>query len=193
MENNLSPEQSLKLIESMIGEAKRSFSRMSFYFLLWGALLLLATLAEYAAGRAGLPNGWLGWPILGTLGGIISARHGAREGRKTGASTFTDRVFMWVWTVFTLTLIIVIISCVQVGQRPGPWVSILTAMPTMISGGILRFRPLIIGGVLFWVLGLFSLFQWPEHGALLFALALLLGYIVPGFLLKRQEDGLRTA
>lgn len=193
MEQPMTPEASLRLIDEMLQQAKRSFSRMSFYFLLWGGLLLVATLAEYAMNRAGLPNGWLGWPILGTLGGIISAVHGSREGRKAGASTFTDRVFMWVWLAFTLTLVIVIISSVQVGQRPGPWVSILTAMPTMISGGILRFRPLIIGGVLFWVFGLLALFQWPEHGALLFALALLLGYIVPGFLLKRQEDGLRTA
>ncbi len=72
MDANLTPEQSLKLIESMIGQAKRSFQRMSFYFLLWGGLLLVATLTEYCMGRAGLPNGWLGWPILGTLGGIIA-------------------------------------------------------------------------------------------------------------------------
>lgn len=193
MDANLTPEQSLKLIESMIGQAKRSFQRMSFYFLLWGGLLLVATLTEYFMGRAGLPNGWLGWPILGTLGGIIAGVHGAREGRKAGVGTFTDKVFIWVWVAFTITLVIVIVSSVAVGSKPGPWVSIITGMPTIISGGILRFRPLIIGGILFWTFGLLSLFVWPDHGALLFGLALLFGYIVPGILLKRQEDGLRTA
>lgn len=193
MDANLSPEQSLKLIESMIGQAKRSFQRMSFYFLLWGGLLLAATLTEYFVARAGLPNGWMGWPVLGTLGGIIAGMYGSREGKKAGATTFTDTVFMWVWVAFTITLVIVIVSSVAVGSAPGPWVSILTGMPTFITGGILRFRPLMIGGVLFWVFGLLSLFVWPEHGALLFGLALLLGYIIPGILLKRQEDGLRTA
>lgn len=193
MNTTLDPAQSLKLIEDMIGQAKRSFSRMSFYFLLWGCLLLVATLTEYFVGAAGLSNGWLGWPILGTLGGVVSAVHGAREGRKSGVSTFTDRVFMWIWSAFTLTLVIVIISSVAVDQRPGPWVSIITGMPTFITGGILRFRPLMAGGVLFWVFGLLALFVWPEHGALLFGLALLLGYIIPGILLKRQEDGVRTA
>ena len=42
-----SPEQSLRLIEGMIGQAKRSFSRMSFYFLLWGVLLTLSMLTTY--------------------------------------------------------------------------------------------------------------------------------------------------
>ena len=43
----MTPEQSLRLIQSMIGQAKRSFSRVSFYFLLWGVLLTLAMLATY--------------------------------------------------------------------------------------------------------------------------------------------------
>lgn len=193
MEKEITPDQSLKLIEDMLRVAKQSFQRMSFYFLLWGGLLMIATLVEYFMGRAGLSNGWLGWPILGTLGGIIAGVHGAKEGRAKGVSTFTDRVFMWLWTAFTITLIILIVSMVSTGQRPGPIVSILTGMPTFITGAILRFRPLQVGGVLFWVLGLLSLFIWPEHGALLFGVALLFGYIIPGMLLKRQEDGLRTA
>ncbi len=193
MATDIAPEQSLKLIESMIGQAKRSFQRMSFYFLLWGGLLMLATLTEYFMNRSGLPNGWLGWPILGALGGIISGMHGAREGRKAGVSTFTDTVFMWLWSAFMITLVIVIVSSVAMDSRPGPWASMLTGMPTFITGGILRFRPLMFGGVLFWVFGLLMLFVWPEHSELLFGLALLCGYIVPGFLLKRQEDGLRSA
>ncbi len=193
MDTNLTPEQSLKVIESMIGQAKQSFQRMSFYFLLWGGLLLLATLGEYFAVAAGMAHGWLGWPVLGTLGGIIAGVHGSKEGRKQGASTFTDRVFMWLWSAFTITLILLIVSLVTQGERPGPYVSLLTGLPTFVTGALLRFRPLMLGGVLFWVLGLVALFVWPEGGALLFGVALLFGYIVPGYMLKRQEDGLRTA
>ena len=40
METDLTPEQSLKLIESMIGSAKRSFHRISFYLLLWAVILI---------------------------------------------------------------------------------------------------------------------------------------------------------
>ncbi|MCC6540590.1 MAG: hypothetical protein IT225_00060 [Flavobacteriales bacterium] len=193
MDTNLNPEQGLKLIESMIAQAKHSFQRISFYFMLWGGLLLVATLMEYFMGQAGMPNGWLGWPIMGTLGGIVAWMHGSREGQKSGVATFADRVFMWVWMAFIITLLLIIVSNVAVGSQPGPWVCLLTGMPTFITGGILRFRPLVVGGVLFWLFGMVSLFVWPEQGALLFGLALVTGYIIPGILLKRQEDGVRTA
>lgn len=47
MHTELTPNESLKLIESMIGQAKKSFSRISFYFLLWGALMIAAMLSTY--------------------------------------------------------------------------------------------------------------------------------------------------
>ena len=53
MEPALTPQQSLQLIEQMIGQAKRSFQRMSFYFLLWGVLLTLAMLTTYLLKDAG--------------------------------------------------------------------------------------------------------------------------------------------
>ena len=46
MDSELTPSESLKLIESMIGQAKRSFHRMSFYFLLWGVLLIAAMITN---------------------------------------------------------------------------------------------------------------------------------------------------
>ncbi|MBK7268463.1 MAG: hypothetical protein IPI07_02725 [Flavobacteriales bacterium] len=58
----------------------------------------------------------------------------------------------------------------------------------------MRFRPLILGGILFWVAGIAM--QFTQDAAILVGLycgAMLLGYIVPGVLLKRQEDVLRTA
>ena len=53
--------------------------------------------------------------------------------------------------------------------------------------------PLIIGGILFWVLGAVCFYVEPVVMAALYIIAMLFGYIVPGYLLKRQEDGLRTA
>lgn len=47
MNTELTPQESLRLIEGMIGQALRSFSRMSFYFLLWGVLLIAAMIATH--------------------------------------------------------------------------------------------------------------------------------------------------
>lgn len=192
MDSAMTPEQSLRLIDEMMRQAKRSFHRMSYYFLLWGVLLLFAALGEYGLSRSGIDNGWLAWPAAGILGGVVSALHGAKESQRRGASTFPDRVFLWLWATFTITLVLLICSLVASDIAPGPYVSLLTGLPTFVTGAVLRFRPLQLGGVLFWLLGLVALFVLPEHGTLLFAAALMFGYIVPGCLLKRQEDGLRA-
>ncbi len=195
MENTMTPEQSLKLIESMIGQAKQSFSRLSFYFLLWGFLLIGAMLTSYLLGRNGaIASQGIPWGIAGLVGGLISAIHGAREGKKEQISNPMDRLVGWVWASFVITMVIMIICSRSGGNDPGSSITLLTGLPTFLTGQIVRFRPLILGGILFWISGIAMHFT--QDAALLVGLycgAMLFGYIIPGFMLKRQENVLRTA
>lgn len=195
MEQNLTPEQSLKLIESMIGQAKKSFSRVSFYFLLWGILLTGAMLATYLL--RDMPAGWINgapWGVAGTIGGIISAIHGKRQGELEQVSNPMDGIIGWLWSSFVITMLITILCSVSVHRDPGAMITLLTGIPTFMTGQIMRFRPLIVGGILFWVAGiLMHITADPLMLTALYCGAMLFGYIVPGFMLKRQEDGLRTA
>ena len=195
MDQPLNPEQSLRLIEGMIGQAKRSFSRMSFYFLLWGVLLTLSMLTTYllsdlspAIGQ-GAP-----WGVAGLLGGLVSWIYGARQSHQEEVLNPMDRIINWVWGSFVITLLLVIITTTSRGNDPGMLITLLTGIPTLLTGQIMRFRPLIIGGVLFWLAGLAMHFLPGAHmQTVLYCGAMVFGYIVPGLLLKRQEDGLRTA
>jgi len=195
MEQSMTPAESLKLIERMIGQAKRSFSRMSFYFLLWGVLLIAAMIAAYLLRTHGSPGmQGIPWGVAGILGGVIGSIHGAREGRKEEVVNPMDRIVGWVWATFVITMIIMIVCSVKSGMDPGANITLLTGMPTFLTGQIMRFRPLILGGILFWVVGVGMHFT--QDAALLVGLycgAMVFGYIVPGILLKRKEDVLRTA
>jgi len=194
METNLTPEQSLKLIDDMMRQAKRSFHRISFYFLLWGALLIGAMLLEFIMNTMGQPLYGKSWGVIGVIGGIISGVHGARQGKKEGASTTMDRVMMWLWTAFVITLVVTIVGYgVTGGGTPAGSILVLTGLPTFVSGQLMRFKPLIFGGILFWILGMASYFVTPPMITWLYIGAMLFGYVIPGYLLKRQEDGLRTA
>lgn len=195
MDNSLTPEQSLRLIETMISQAKRSFSRVSFYFLLWGVLLTGAMLATFLlsdlqpATRHGMP-----WGVAGIAGGLISALYGMRQSRRETVTNPMDRIVGWVWGGFVITMLLLLIGTLRSGNDPGPSITLLTGLPTFLTGQILRFRPLVLGGVLFWCGGITMHFT--HDAAWLTAIycgAMLLGYLLPGFLLKRREDGLRTA
>jgi len=185
----LTPDESLRLINEMILKAKRSFTNMSFYFILWGVLLFAAGILEYYLDRViHYEHSYMGWPIVGVLGAIASSVKGARDERKAGATAYMDKVFMFLWMGFMITLLLLIIGTVGNQLNPGSFIIILTGLPTFVSGGVMRFRPLIIGGIIFWAIGIGSFFLLDEYRSLLFSLSILMGYIIPGLLLKRAEN-----
>ena len=194
MDQPLTPEQSLKLIETMIGQAKKSFHRMSFYFILWGVLLTLAMMAQLVTARFAPGMEGLSWIIASAVGAVASGVHGAREGRREQVATLADRVLMWLWIGFMITLLATGVGAGLAGySTPVGSIMILTGLPTFATGQLMRFKPLIIGGILFWVLGTICFFVDPLWMGMLNIVGMIFGYLVPGILLKRQEDGLRTA
>lgn len=190
----MTPAESLRLIETMIAQAKRSFQRQSYYFLLWGILLIAAMLFNYVMVLRGSAIGGYAWPVMGIVGGILSFLYGAREGRSRAVTSPMDRVIMWLWMAFVATLLITLFAG-SAGEDEMPIASIivLTGLPTFVTGQLMRFRPLVLGGVLFWVLGGAAYFVPMSVTVWLFIAAIFFGYLVPGYLLKRQEDGLRAA
>ena len=194
MEQELTPSESLKLIETMIGQAKHSLQRSSFYFLMWGVLLIAAMIVNYFMAVKGDPRGGYAWAVVGVIGGITSFLHGARAGRRQHVTTLMDRVMMWLWMGYLATLLITMMGSGVSGDPMAVGsIIVLTGLPTFVTGQLIRFRPLIFGGILFWVLGAVSYFVDTQAVALLYIAAMFFGYLVPGHLLKRQEDGLRTA
>lgn len=195
MNKDLTPQESLRLIEGMIGQARRSFSRMSFYFLLWGVLLIGAMVATYLLRHE--VNGWqygAPWGVAGALGGIISSIHGAREGRKEQVSNPMDSTIGWLWGSFVITMLLLIAFTVIGRSDTTVAITMLTGLPTFLTGQIMRFKPLQLGGVIFWAAGAAMLMlNSAEADLVLYCAAMVLGYILPGILLKRHEDGLRAA
>jgi hypothetical protein len=57
----------------------------------------------------------------------------------------------------------------------------------------MRFRPLVIGGILFWVIGMLTIFFLPDYSALTFTVAIVAGYIIPGLMLRKKEHELHAA
>jgi len=63
----------------------------------------------------------------------------------------------------------------------------LAGIPTFLSGIIARFSPLMVGGIAFWVCAVAAYF-FPGAGMFIAAAAVLTGYIIPGYMLKRKVD-----
>lgn len=179
--------ESLALINEMILKAKKSFSKVSFYFLMWGWILAFASLTEFVLLQINFSMPWLPWCVFPVVGAIWSGVKGAKEGKKQQHSTFTDKLMAAIWSTFFITLIVIIVACILSGTNPGPTITIVTAIPTIVTGFLIDFKPLKIGGIIFWLFGLLAFVAPSVYVPIIFSLAMLGGYIVPGILLKKLE------
>jgi hypothetical protein len=95
----------------------------------------------------------------------------------------------YLWGGFSVVLFITILASIKYGfEITYPMLIWLYGLGTFVSGGILRFSPLVWGGVMAWIIGIAAIFLPFEQQLLCVAGAILFSYIVPGHLLRRSPD-----
>jgi hypothetical protein len=198
-EKTMTEQESLAVIKEMIERSRTNFKEQSFYYLMWGWLVVGAVLVEALLFNQGLSYHYIVWPIMGFAGGITSGIYGRMQGKKAGRSTHIDRAMGYVWIGFIMYLFIVLLLSAtgKFGNATEGWntsfllIMGLYGLGTFISGGILKFKPLVIGGIASFVLVALTVFI-PSlvatfNGALLMlAASIIVSYLIPGYMLKRS-------
>jgi len=187
MEKELKPEESLKIIEQMIQKTKANLHDSSFYFLLWGWIILIAVIGQSLLERfTNYDKTYLMW-LLVIPGIIATAVYGAINGKKAKIESHLDRLNFINWMIFLGSYFIILIFMKELNYKISPIIFVLAGNATLITGFIIKFRPLIIGGLVFWV-GVFCQFLLPhELLEFVFPFIIIFGYLVPGYLLKFQN------
>jgi len=189
MEENFNEQDSLKLISEMLENTKARFNENGFFFLLWGWLVLIASLLHFFLLHTNFFYPYIGWPIIMFGGGIASGIAGYRRGKDAKVKTFVDRSMSYLWIGFMISFII-LFAIVIIGNIKWHLLSILImalyGLPTFVSGGILKFKPLIYGALACWIIVIISLFVREDYVILLSALSVVLAYLIPGYLLRAK-------
>lgn len=183
----LNEQDSLRIIHEMIHKTQGSVKDNGFHFLLWGWLVLVAALTQYIAIKLGQgEKGGIAWAILMPLGGIISGIKGWRDGKKEKVKTYTQELLKYALAAFLAGLFIVLFFMSMNGgwEKAYPMIMMVYGMWLFISGGALKFKPLIIGGIIDWLCSIASFYVHTEEIILVLAFAVLAGYIIPGHLLN---------
>ncbi len=190
-EKELSPQESLQLIQTMINKTKDSVADDSFYFLLWGWLVFFCCIAEFILKvYLQYPQHYFVWCLM-PVGGVISGIYGSRQSKKKRVKSFVDEALDYLWIALAMAFIVLIFINV-LGQTS--WQSVLTyyillyGIGTFVSGKLLRFRPLIIGGLINFVLAAVSVKFSYDYQLLIGSLAILISYIIPGHLLRIRHQ-----
>ncbi len=190
MENNdlLSAADSLKLIESMINKAQNKFTENGTLYLLWGWVVFACSLAQYFLDKiVGYQAAGSVWAIT-ILVVIYQIIYLSKKQKSEQVRTYTDEIIGFVWMTFGICmgLITVIVSIKNAWAVIYPVIFLFYGIPTFLSGSIMRFTPLKIGGICCWILSFVALFIQSTEIILLFIPAVLAGWIIPGYLLRAR-------
>lgn len=191
MENDeklMTGEESLKIITDMISKTKVNIRNSSFHLLFWGWLILACSLSEYFLWKfTDISSPWYVWFFV-IPGVIVSFIYGFTTGRKAKFHTYADKLYVWTWMAFLLASIVLFIIISGNMSSVSPYILTIAAIPTFISGFIINFRPLIAGGITFWIFAIIARFGGQEISALAVPVAMLTGYLIPGYMLRRKVD-----
>lgn len=188
IDQQLSKEKSLEIIHQMIGQAKTNITDNGLSWMLWGSLLFLTSLATYIFIDIGSKNIYLGWNIFGIVT-ILLLVYDVFKPKKKPVKSYIDDLLKWVDIGFIFCLFTIILSInISVSPNVGfGFFLMIFAFVMIIKGGAIHSRALKIGALINWAgaLGIFFCREF-KYDMLIMAIAILLGYILPGLILWLQ-------
>lgn len=193
-EKSLSPEESLHLIESMINKAKDQFGEDGHLYILWGWLVLAGSIAEFVLYHFfHYEQHYLVWSASWLIL-IYQVYYLAKKQQRQKVRTYTANIIACVWITFLILCLLIGFLIGRLGNATTYFQNIfaimlaLYGMPVFLSGIILRFRPLTLGGIYCWLLSITAMFIPFDYQMLLLSVAMVVAWLIPGYKLRARQN-----
>jgi len=192
-EEQLSLKDSLQLIQSMIDRAKNKVADDSFYFLLWGWLVFAASVIQFILKViVQSPYHYIAWTLMFPAI-VISAIYGSKQSKQRKVKTFVEEVLDYLWLGIFVSFVLLGFIFARFGwQNCYSFYMVMYAIGSFVSGKALKFSPFVWGAIGSWFLAIISTFASYDVNILLSSLAILMSYIIPGYLLKNKYRQMKT-
>lgn len=187
-QNEMTQSESIELITSMINRARNRFGENGFLYLLWGWVVLICCLAQFILLYFfNNINAYYLW-YLTWIPVIIYWVYVNKKKKERIVSTYTSEIGGYVWLVFLICATLLVFILIKAGAYNyiNPAILVMYGMPTFLSGVILKFKPLIFGAICCWIFSIIAVYLAEPFPLLLIALAIIVGWIIPGYLLKNR-------
>jgi len=186
-DKELSPQQSLELIRSMIETTKSEIGDKSHFFLLWGWATMIGCLLQYyLLAIVHSPRHYYAWFVT-PVALLVHVVFVYKYERNERVKTFISEANNYVWIIIGFSYLALAFVFSKIGwQYCFPFYILLYGIGTYISGSLLKFKPMRVGGAICLVLvAVAPHLDYPLQ-ILLSAFAILISYIIPGHLLRNQ-------
>jgi hypothetical protein len=187
--------QSIQVIREMIQVSKKNIRNNSILFILWGWLLFLGYLVNYLQSQLIMTytikkiTGYAGY-VLAFCVLAFTLYYIIRQYKKV--QTYIGTSLRWVW--ISLVFCLVMINLIQFNvlhkitfELQHPIFMVFIAFAIVVTGGILRYRLIIAGGILFGLLAYLCSYLPLQQQILVEAIAWLIAFVIPGHILYAKR------
>lgn len=214
-EEKFSEQESLRLITEMIQKAKHSFHENGTSAILWGSVVGLAGIINFAELYWHFYIGFDIWLIV--MAAIIPQVFiSIRESKNRKVITHTEAAMNTIWIVYGISIFALVfyfnvvprvtenfftsegISLIQKNAdgttKPfhlyplshGSLLLMLYAIPTLVTGITHKFKPMIWAAILCYIFFIISCFTATAYDMLLNGLAGIFNWLIPGLILRKK-------
>jgi hypothetical protein len=186
---NFSPQDSLLLIRSMINKTKQGMSDNSIYFLIWGWITFIACTGQFVLKHIyNYEKHYRVW-LLVIIGMIFSIYQSTKARKKQKVKTYISDSMKYLWMGMGISYFVLSMILSKIGWDSPvfPFFILLYGLGTFISGNFLQFKPLIIGGIIAWILAIGAVYVSYDYQMLFGAAAILISYIIPAYMLRAKN------
>jgi hypothetical protein len=199
--NQLNPEifdetQSLKVIREMIELSKKKIRNDGILLIVWGYAASLPALINYLKEILFLPNRLMFLlkfvdPVLPLLALFFTIYYILTQGKKV--TTYIGASLRQVWISLFGCMVLTNLILYNVTHEVNftlqhPLFMVLTAFAILVTGVILRYKPIIFGGVVFGILAYCASFLTLHDQMLLDGIGWFLALAIPGHILYFKRD-----
>ena len=185
-------EESLKIIQQMIEVAKDEQNDRGDGWLIWGWILFSVSVLSAIFMKTGLGQyigtAWTAALVVGLA--IYFLGHLVVKKKKELSKTYVKDILDRIGTGFFISLFVLVAASFLTNSISAfGYYYVLYAFWMFIYGSVLKFRPLIYGAVINWIAAI-SIFMIKDFFFIMVisAVAILLGYIIPGYLLRADYN-----
>ena len=208
-EKKLTEAESLELIQKMINKAKGSYHDTGIGPILWGCVITFCSLVTFAQVQFNFDLPFDIW-LLTLIAIIPQIFISIREGRMRKVLKYEDVAIGYIWTCFGISIFLLIHINTGIIAHLDPIFTdyntlkgtheitfdyasystslflMLYGMPSILTGGITKFKPMLYGGILCWICCIISVYTNLKTDLLLMALSAIAMWLIPGIILRRK-------
>lgn len=178
-------EESFQIIKDMIENEKVRFNENGFVYLFWGWLAIFAASLQYALMFSGVRQNYYAWFVM-LLGGFYMYFY-FRNKKGKSSMPLTGKVLSTTWIFIGLNIFtFAFLFAVTAGHLLLFFILAMLGVGTIISGALIRFQWLTIGGIICNILAYVTIFTNPIYWGIISIVAIIFADLIPGYMLRAK-------